>query len=151
MSNLFPITRFGGLSTLDKDFDSLFSSFFTGMNNGNGDMIRRGNAVSTVPRANVMRNDEGYSIALAAPGMSRDMFSIAVENGYLTVSSDVSVDETTANFTTKEYGYSSFARSWQLPEIANTEAISARYDAGILTVSIPTSEKANNKVVINVD
>ncbi len=148
MSTLFPITRFGGLSALDKDFDSLFNTFF-----GDTDRLRRGSAVLTVPRANVTRNDEGYNIALAAPGMSRDMFNIAVENGHLNISSeiqDVGLDEGTS-YTTKEFGYSSFTRSWQLPESANAEAITARYDAGILNVSIPTLEKGSSKFVIDVE
>ena len=99
------------------------------------------------------RNDEGYSIALAAPGMSRDMFNIAVENGHLNISSeihDADLDEGTS-YTTKEFGYSSFTRSWQLPDSANAEAITARYDAGILNVSIPTIEKGSSKVVIDVE
>ena len=99
------------------------------------------------------KNDEGYHIALAAPGMSRDMFNIAVENGNINISSelhDAELDEGTS-YTTKEFGYSTFVRSWQLPESVNAEAITARYEAGILNVTIPVSEKANSKVVIDVE
>lgn len=149
MSNLFPITRFGGLTTIDKDFDNLFNTFF-----GDTDRaFRRGSAVLTVPRANVARSDSGYSISLAAPGMSRDMFDIAIENNTLTVSSNIeNADlEEGYSYTTKEFAYASFTRSWQLPEFVNTESITARYDAGILTVNVPMSEKGNSKVVIDVE
>ena len=149
MSNLFPITRFGGLSTIDKDFDSLFNTFF-----GDTDRaFRRGSAVLTVPRANVARSNDGYSISLAAPGMARDMFDIAVENNTLSISSNIedsSIDEG-YSYTTKEFAYSSFTRSWQLPEHVNAEAITARYEAGILHIEVPVSEKGNSKVVIDVE
>jgi HSP20 family protein len=149
MSNLFPITRFGGLSSMDKDFETFFSTLFGDDNN----RLRRASAVLTVPRANVTHNEIGYEIALAAPGMSRDMFNIAIENGYINISSevsDVSLEEGTS-YATKEFGYSSFTRSWQLPDSVNTDGISARYDAGILNVSIPTIEKGISKVVIDVE
>jgi HSP20 family protein len=149
MSTLFPITRFGGLSSMDKDFETFFTTLF----GDNDNRLRRGSAVLTVPRANVTHNSEGYEIALAAPGMSRDMFNIAIENGYINISSDISdesLDEDTS-YATKEFGYSSFTRSWQLPDTVNADGISARYDAGILNVIIPTMEQAKSKVVIDVE
>ena len=150
MSTLFPISHIGGLSTLDKDIDTLFNTFF-----GDGRRISRGATTMTVPRANVSKGEEGYQIQLAVPGYSREDFNIDVQDGTLTIScsneSNVNVENNDMQYTTREYAYTSFNRSWRLPTEANSNAITARYEAGILSVGIPFSEKNANRVVIDVE
>ena len=150
MSNLFPITRFGtGGLGLSRDFDDVLDAFF-------GRPLRassRNMNYSTVPKANVVKTQEGYSIELAAPGYSRDDFDINVSNGNLTVSSAVAIanDEETGAYTTREYSYTTFSRSWSLPENVNSNNISARYDAGILNVSVPLEAEKEEELKISVE
>ena len=144
MSNLFPITI---RNNFDRELDTLFSSFF-----GPTNRPSRFATVSTTPRANVIKQSEGYTIELAAPGFSRDEFNIGVDNGVLSIHVGTSdTPEYTENLTSQEFSYSSFTRSWSLPKDAASEAISARYDAGILYVTIPTTDNTNNKIVIDVE
>jgi len=106
----------------------------------------------TTPRANVLKTSEGYSIELAAPGFSRDEFEIEADNGVLTVkvgTSDTKVYN--ENLTSQEYSFASFTRSWSLPKEAAVEGIGARYDAGILYISIPMTGPGNEKIMISVD
>ena len=146
MSNLFPMTTIR--NTIDRDFDNLLASFF-----GPGvGRAQRFTNVSTTPRANVIKQAEGYTIELAAPGFSRDEFEIGVDNGVLSIQVGTSdTPEYSNQLTTQEFSYSSFTRSWSLPKDAAAEAISARYDAGILYVTVPTTGNANNKIVIDVE
>ena len=150
MSNLFPITRFGtGGLGLSRDFDDVLDAFF-------GRPLRassRNMNYSTVPKANVVKTQEGYSIELAAPGYSRDDFDINVSNGNLTVSSAVAIanDEEPGAYTTREYSYTTFSRSWSLPENVNSNNISARYDAGILNVSVPLEAEKEEELKISVE
>ena len=148
MNSLFPITRFSN-SMLDRDFDTFFNSIF----GESPKHIVRNSAVSTIPRANITKNDESYLITLAAPGLTRDDFNISVENNTLSITSE-SVDESVVNdssYTTKEFSYGAFTRAWSLPEGVNSNAINARYEAGLLKVEIPTEGKTAQKVVIDVD
>jgi HSP20 family protein len=118
--------------------------------------LRRTSAaqLTTVPPANVWSNETGYSIQLAAPGYSRDEFNLSAENGTLTVtlSADASsnVDSSNNNVVRTEYAYTEFTRSWSLPQGVNANQISARYDAGILTIDVPVEGKQNSSVVIDV-
>lgn len=145
MSNIFPMTTIR--NNFDKDFDSLLSYLMP----VSGRTTRFTN-VSTTPRANVIKQSEGYTIELAAPGFSRDEFEIGVDNGVLSIHVGTSdAPEYGDQLTTQEFSYSSFTRSWSLPKDAAPEAISARYDAGILYVTVPTTGNTNNKIVIDVE
>ena len=154
MSSLFPLTRFG--SRYDIDFDNysfesvlenLIGSHFDSRTN------RKSAVIATTPRANVRKFNEGYTIDLAAPGLSRDDFNISVENNTLIISTafEDGSDIEMGNFTAKEYSYNSFQRSWGLPESAHAAGIVARYEAGILSIDIPIEEKSGERVVINVE
>jgi HSP20 family protein len=148
MSNFFPISKFGR-GPIIGDFDSMIDAFFN-------EPLRRTatNNLSTVPAANVVSTNEGYTIQLAVPGYSRDDFSIACSNGALTVSMS-SDDNSEGNWDGKlvrqEYSYSSFTRSWSLPDGASPTNITARYNSGILSVYVPVEDNTNGEVVISVD
>lgn len=146
MNSIFPINRYSGFG-LDNEFDQLLGSFF-------GPRKRsESTSFTNIPRANVAKNDEGYTIELAVPGMSRDDFNISVENNTITVSSAVenSQSEVEDMYTSKEFTYSSFTRSWTLPKGANSSAIGARYNAGILAVHIPVDSEDSRRLTIDVE
>ena len=152
MSKLYPVLQssifspqndvFSMMRSFDRNFDSLF----------NTSSSKRSSSLMTVPRANVMRSDNGYTIMLAAPGFSKDEFVLSVENGVLSVSVDTEDTQTQIeNTTVQEFSFQSFKRSWTLPEAVSSERISARYDAGVLYIDVPTEEKRETKLTINVE
>lgn len=148
MNSIFPIGR-KYYSGLDNDIDQLLGTFF-------GTRGLRGSdstSFNSIPSANVAKNDEGYTIELAVPGMSREDFNISVENNTITVSSAVDNVQSDVEdmYTSKEFAFSSFTRSWTLPKGANSSAIGARYNAGILAVHIPVSSEDSRKVTISID
>ena len=96
------------------------------------------------PRANVSKDDKGYQISLAAPGLSRKDFNIEVVDDTLTVSTENNADSN-ENSLRQEYSYHKFSRSWSLPENVNIENISADYSAGILNLNIPVEDVNINK------
>jgi HSP20 family protein len=144
MSNLAAISNFGLLPNyrVFDEFDSLFDSFLGERRSGSRSLV-------TTPRANVEETGGGYDIHVAAPGLSREDFKIHADGGYITISADHKEEK--ASFLSREYSYSSFARSWKLPTGTSSEGITARYDAGVLTVSVPTASKKSSKVEIRVD
>src|SRR5262245_32184906 len=88
----------------------------------------------TVPPVNITENKDEYMVSLAVPGMKKDDFKIDVNGNMLTISSEKeeSKEEKDKRFTRKEYSYSSFSRSFTLPEEVNKEQIEARYEEGVL-------------------
>ena len=147
MSSLIPFSRFGRLPQ-SGGFEEMIESFFN-------EPFRRNlsSSLTTVPPANVWSNDTGYSIQLAAPGYSRDDFNLSAESGTLTVtlSNDANnIAPANSNVVHTEYMYSEFTRSWSLPQGVSISQISARYDAGILTIDVPVEGKSASSVVIEV-
>lgn len=147
MSNLATLSTFGYTPSTRffDEFDAIFDTFL-------GDRRSGGRAIVQTPRVNIEETTTGYTIHMAAPGLSRDDFKIHADSGYLTISVEGSADtKEKTSYVTREYSYSSFSRSWKLPSSVNTDGISARYDAGVLSVTVPTSSKKSSKVEIKVD
>lgn len=103
----------------------------------------------TVPAVNIKETPESYVIEMAAAGMKKEDFNININRNVITISSEKTVENesttTTENadkYTRKEFNYSSFSRSFTLPEAANREDISATYTDGILKVSIAKKDEA---------
>ena len=99
---------------------------------------------ATVPAANIIEADDHFNIELAAPGKKKSDFTIKLDEGVLTISSETETKSTEKddNFTRKEFGYSSFKRSFNIPETISDDKISASYKEGILTVSLPKKAEA---------
>ncbi|MDQ3140769.1 MAG: Hsp20/alpha crystallin family protein [Bacteroidota bacterium] len=105
---------------------------------------------SNSPGINIAENEKEYTLELAAPGMEKKDFKISLDRGQLVISSEKKLEgETTKeNYTRREFNYSNFKRSYRLPENANTNAISAQYENGILKIQIeklaPTKPESKN-------
>lgn len=104
---------------------------------------------SRVPSANIVENGKDFKIELAAPGMAKKDFKVSVENGVLNISAEKEEEmkEEKKNYTRREYSYNSFSRSFRLPENCLPEKIDAKYDNGILHLSIPKKELTVSKPV----
>jgi len=123
-------------------FPSLFDDFFKPWNEwfDNGSNLAR--RTSTVPAVNVTENEKNYLISVAAPGLQKKDFRIEVDGNMLTISAENEErkEEKEGRFTRQEYNYTSFARSFSLPEDVNRDAIEARYDNGELHLTLPRKE-----------
>lgn len=99
---------------------------------------------TNVPAANIIEADDHFDIELAAPGKKKADFKIELEEGVLTISSETETKSTEkeGSFTRKEFGYSAFKRSFNIPDSVSADKISANYKEGILTVSLPKKEEA---------
>ena len=97
-----------------------------------------------VPAVNILEVDDRFTIELAAPGKKKEDFTIELEDGLLTISSEVESKstETGTSYTRKEFGFSSFRRSFNIPDTVLSDKIHAHYKDGILTVSLPKKEEA---------
>jgi len=150
MNTLFPISRFSMSNPLKGDIETLFDSFFNAPLRA---VQRTEDSFYSIPRANVSKNNEGFFIQLAAPGYSREDFNISVEGNAISITctgeSHTCAPEN-STYTSQEYSYTSFSRSWALPTEASASNISARYDAGILTVNIPVASTTSTTLTVDV-
>jgi HSP20 family protein len=107
-----------------------------------------GRAIS-VPAVNIKERKDDFMVSMAAPGMKKDDFKIDVEGNLLTISSEKEEkkDESDEKFTRKEYNYSSFTRTFTIPDEVNKEKIEARYEDGILKLALPKKEEAKKMAI----
>ena len=84
-----------------------------------------------------------YELELAVPGFKKDDFKVTTENGFLTISAEIKEEknEEKENFTRKEFSYSSFSRTFNLPEDVVEDDVNASYHNGILSVELKKSGK----------
>jgi HSP20 family protein len=131
------------LSKTGERTPSVFDDFFKPWNEwfDNGGLWGK---VMNIPAVNITEQKNDYLVSLAAPGLKKEDFKIDVDGNMLTISSvkEESKEEKDKKFTRKEYNYSSFSRSFTLPEEINREKIDARYEDGVLKISLPRKEEA---------
>ena len=100
----------------------------------------------SVPAVNITENNKQYDISVAAPGMKKDDFKINIEGNMLTVSAEKeeNKEEKDAKYNRKEYSYSSFSRSFTMPDEVMSDKIEASYEDGILKLMLPKNEDSKN-------
>lgn len=130
------LARTGQLPTLFDDFFRPWNEWFD-----NGGFTGR---TLNMPAVNITETKDEFNVSLAVPGMKREDFNIDVDGNMITISSEKeeTKEEKESKYTRKEYNYSSFSRSFTLPDEVNREKIDARYVDGVLKVSLPKKEEA---------
>jgi len=95
---------------------------------------------------NITEEKDQYKVELAAPGMKKEDFSVDVDGNMLTISAatEEKKEEKEKKYTRKEYNYSSFSRSFTIPDEVDKGKIEARYIDGVLNLVLPKMENAKN-------
>ena len=103
---------------------------------------------SSMPAVNIREDEKNYILDLAVPGIDKKDLKIDINEDVLTISSE-SKHETEENrdgYKRKEFSYSSFCRSFYIPENVNRDNIEANYKDGILTVGLPKQEEEKSRI-----
>ncbi|MDQ4141057.1 MAG: Hsp20/alpha crystallin family protein [Bacteroidota bacterium] len=143
------------MGTLMKNDRSLFPaipSFFDDMLTRdwfNWPVSQRSNNWS-VPAVNVKETNDAFELEVAAPGMNKQDFKVELDNNLLVVSAQkenkYEEQDENGHFARREFNYQSFSRTFSLPErLVKGDEISARYQDGILYISVPKTEDAKVK------
>ncbi|MBU2938965.1 Hsp20/alpha crystallin family protein [Lacinutrix sp. C3R15] len=117
----------------NRDLPSVFTSNF--------------NTGITLPKVNIKETADAFMVEMAVPGLKKSDFKIDLENQELSISTEVKEEkeQKNVNYTRREYGYSSFKRTFTLPESVNEDQIKASYNDGILSILLPKKEEAKQK------
>jgi HSP20 family protein len=121
-----------------------------GLNHWVDDFFNRGvsdffsaDFVLSRPSVNISETTEGWMLELAAPGLEKSDFEIKLEGDAIVVSAKKSsdIEEKNDNYTRREFNFSSFSRSFQLPKEVEVSKISAQYENGVLHLLLPKAIK----------
>jgi len=105
------------------------------------------------PKVNILDAENEIELFLAAPGLKKENFNIDLDDNLLTISTSIEKkeDEKAVKFTRKEFDFSTFKRTFTLPETVNAAEIKANYEDGILKLTLPKLEEAKKlKKVIEI-
>lgn len=152
MSNLATVSKNGSFSNknsnvnfptwsnwlddvFNKDLPSVFTSNF--------------NTGITLPKVNIKETADAFIVEMAVPGLKKSDFHVDLDNQMLSISTEAKEEneQNGENYTRREFGYSSFKRTFTLPESVNDENINASYKDGILNILLPKKEEAKKKPV----
>lgn len=108
--------------------------------------------VMNVPAVNVTETEKEFKLSIAAPGLEKKDFKVEAIDEMLTISAEHEREEKETNdrFNRREYNYSSWSRSFSLPENCDYSKIDATYKNGELKISIPKMEVKEAKKVKNI-
>ena len=128
-------------------FPSLINEFFNddfGMN-----FLNRSHSV---PSVNSIENNDSFEIDFAVPGMKKEDFTIELNGKVLVISSETSNTMENDKMRLNEFNFSSFQRSFRVPDSVDQDKIKANYKNGILKIKLPKRKESISKPnrVINI-
>jgi HSP20 family protein len=103
---------------------------------------------NTMPAVNIKEDDKRFVIDLAVPGIDKKDLRLEIHEDVITISSENKNENETNQdgYKRREFSYSSFCRSFYLPDNVNKEKISANYKDGILAVELPKVDEEKSKI-----
>ena len=115
-----------------------------------------GKNAQNVMKTDVKETDEGYEVDIDLPGFKKDEISAQLDNGYLTISASKGLDkeekDKQGKYIRRERFSGAMSRSFYVGDGITQEDIKAKYEDGILRLSVPKSEeKKEQKKLINID
>jgi HSP20 family protein len=121
------------LKTLDSFLDNLLSDLPV-VNSNNG---------MNLPAVNIYETPDNFELEFNVPGRQKEDFKITVDKNILTVSFEKKEEtkEENKQFIKREFSSRFFKRSFTLDEKINADAINAKYENGILFLTLPKKEE----------
>ena len=139
------------LSTLRDEMDRMFDRLSRGFMGFPS--IRRASDWETdlhsmldirVPAVDIAETEKGFRVTAELPGMKKEDVEVSVSQGLLTIKGEKREEreEKDKGYHLSERRFGSFQRSFRLPSHADVDRIDAKFDNGVLTLTVPKSADA---------
>ncbi len=136
--------------TAQQEMNRLFGMFFDSQA-GNG--VRAGGGLRRrVPAMDLVEEDDRYVLRADLPGVSEDDVSIELDDNVLTISGEhrSEHEERRDGYHRVERATGRFSRSLVLPDGVDPDSVQARFEQGVLEVSVPKpAERKPHRVAIS--
>lgn len=131
---------------LQDEVNRLFNSFFGEVNFPNW-LNNAREMVGVRPAVDVVDTGKEYSVTAELPGMDAKDVEVSLADRYLTIKGEKKQEkkEEKEGYFRTERSYGSFNRVVTLPENANFEKAEARFDKGVLTITMPKNSGINHR------
>ena len=127
-------------------FPRFFDDFFT----KDLDRFFEGPNAATLPAVNVKEDEGSFRVEAAVPGFKKEDFKVELNQDVLTIATEQAEEpeekEELSKYVKREFRHQAFKRSFRLPEnVVDGDKIEARYEAGILHLTLPKREEVKPK------
>lgn len=124
-------------------FDDFFTDPFGMMPRGNDPLY--GKHARNMMKTDVRELDNTYELDMDLPGFKKDEITVDLKNGYLTVQAAKGLDkdqqDQAGNYIRRERYAGVCSRSFYVGDALRPEDINAKYEDGILKLSVPKAAK----------
>lgn len=137
-------------------FDDLFDDFFDFPAFDDREMKKAqrklyGRHAANMMKTDVQEHDDHYEVDMDLPGFKKDEISLELKDGYLVISASKGLDKDekekkSGKFVRRERYAGSMSRSFYVGEDVKQEEIHAKYESGVLKLSIPKAEEKKPEV-----
>ena len=132
------------MSSARREMDRVFDRFFNQSGSAQGLAV-------WAPAVDVLETNDELHVTAELPGLRSEDVNVTVENGVLTISGEkkqeVQEGKEEGDYYLVERRYGRFERSFTLPRSVNADQIKARFENGVLRVSLPRAEAAKPRKV----
>lgn len=138
------LTKWNQLPAMTNLFDDFFSRDLW-----NWGLDNNSTTNTTIPAVNIKETASSFEVEMAAPGMKKEDFRVELDGNTLTINSEMKNEQEVKEgerYTRREFSYQSFQRTFTLPKnVVDVDQINARYENGVLHLTIPKREEARQK------
>ncbi len=130
---------FSPMRELQREIDRVFNEFF------------KGSRIESAfyPMVDAYETNDSVVLEVETPGMTKDDVKITVEDGVLRIHGEKKLERENKdrNYYVVERSYGAFDRAFRLPDYVDPESIKAKFENGVLTITIPKKEEEKKKVI----
>ena len=137
------LNPFSNFSQLQESIDRLYNEFLH---------LKKTNGLQESgfsPSCEIVEDGNNYILTFDLPGVKKDQVKVEAENDQLIIRAERKEEKTTESkkkYLSEVY-YGSYARSFTLPGPVDEKKIDAKFDNGVLTVTVPKTEPTKAKQI----
>jgi HSP20 family protein len=137
--NMANLTSFGGRSLFDDFFRDVAPGYFI--------KPLHGDPLPAQIKVDVKENGDAYTVQAEIPGVGKEDIHVGVEGGVVTISAEVKQHDERKDdkVLRSERYFGSVSRSFQLPQEVDSAACTAKYENGVLILTLPKRTQAQTK------
>jgi HSP20 family protein len=137
------LSRFRDFSQVQESFDRLFNEFMN---------VKKTNGMQSLsfsPSCEIAEEDNNYILKFDLPGVTKDQVKVEADKDQLTIRAERKEEkksESKKKYLSEMY-YGSYTRSFTLPGPVDEKKVDAKFENGVLTVTVPKTESLKAKQI----
>lgn len=138
---------------LERMLEQLTEQFDVAADQWGEESLRPSTAGFSAMSVDVTDHGDEFTVTADVPGFEKDEIAVTLNERTLQITADraAETDEETANYIRHERTRRSMSRSITLPDAVDEDGVSATYQNGVLTVTLPRLEPSRDGTQIDIE